>query len=1378
MEQEDLDQEMEVDAAGTFCEGEGEMKFGEESHQIQKEHNQNINDDSRGRSKNNNSYVDEYLSNTFMKLSVTDGLSVSPAECDNNRQRNSIADGNHRKFTNSDFNSSPNHDKNLKVLKSEPNGIMSENFKTRSSVIDGNVNVPTNDVNKMSLPYNTSTVDSKEQKQVMINNSIDISGAKSHHNKTNLSLPLKVTIDIRNSFFRDLSSPLKEVEYGTNNGKQDLISPQKQMGNGVSSLQSHTSLALTGKVQGDNNFCYSLQNDTSSPLAGNAHGMSCLQSSKFLVPGKRVNNVKSLHNNSVSTWKEIGYDGNSLREETLLAMDKKDHGVNCLKNNSSSTLKEKEHCARRSCASLCPTLKEKGHADLSSTKKEKGHVGDSGYADSSLTLKERRLHREVMKQEKTQNIIVELHENDIKHEKPYHCEEKYPHRNDDKLLQKQKNGKADDRNVYKTDFSNINRPCEDKSEGFNICDTSEHARFDHRKRYQTREDTIYNNSRKIGNQGKSKRENGWEISMSHSNNVFDKRHEIKSIDRESYHQRRKDIHAGITQQSGNESSDNDTDESLHVEDNRDKFASIQNAAIIDIVYRKHSWNSYLEINQHIGKWDYDCLDPFEQSLSRCTFGSQKKKKFYRDFEAHSHHESGEIRGWNKGEFVFIGELCPGTNERVKVIPESSFEKGEGDLTPEGGAIRKTNEKNADMKRGEQGNLQRRKVNAESNMEYGSFTESQKRLIYGLPPELFTEDETDSSDESKDESAAINGNLHHQSQSQRYCSVLTRESPEITDETKSGDSCYVPSSSLVKYLTRCEYFSSDMTRILSRFSLYENVKEFFEENPGVFSIRGNIVELRPKISLCEDFLSLYGCQSKSSCTKLHICDGFIVNICNDSNCIYGHNICTTHNKKALRSFWMENLDASTIVEVIRLSMLGAANFQSLDICYDYNFSSCQNYDCKALHICLDYVGGLGSCIRPDCTLNHDIQAQNCIKLLSSYGIDIALLSEEEKLLKVIQESHEMTQLVQGYESKGQTNLDFQLCSQQQQSSSYSKVGPKQGHELNGVKSSEPLQTDRNLLKPAETIRKPGASKDLKPVHSATNASSVLTLSQNNYSRGFSINGKLKARAEGENESKNFLSELPVKIKNTLANISLTKDKVNSKNQKNGTKVSTVWSKYAKGDLDIAEICYYALNTVCKFESSGCQRLHATLEFHWQMKVSDNVSWINLQPHQVVYLEQCYMDPSIETSEFPAPRSAEQPQIVHQLLKDGKHYVNFTKLQLINATTFDIYELRRLHVQAKYKNDSFNEFLWYFKDVAGKWVLYGNIDSSGDHHSAAKIRSHDIEKTYLNNMAEFNFKNSSGKSSYILDFKKMVQVNRDTKSVREVRRRPKPLIPPKS
>ncbi|XP_064107934.1 uncharacterized protein LOC135216466 isoform X2 [Macrobrachium nipponense] len=877
---------------------------------------------------------------------------------------------------------------------------------------------------------------------------------------------------------------------------------------------------------------------------------------------------------------------------------------------------------------------------------------------------------------------------------------------------------------------------------------------------------VRQSSEELRSQKKCPSEKELQQRLSNLDNDHRNRYERNIGEGESHHQRRKGIHRRRQESSTSDSSNDDIDECLNKGSHGDKWDGTRN-----LLYRKLSWESYLKMNQHVGEWDQDCSDPFDQTLARYIYGAQQMKKFYRDYDRYAHHDNVEIRGWNNGEFVFIGEVSKCDNERVEVYPESSCHKREDELTPAGGAIRKT------YLRDEQRNLQRSKIDTESDLEYGSSTESTKRLIHGLPPALLTEDETDSCDEREGHFWSGRTGLQHQNQYTDNISVSTSKSSDIAKPTESEVKSCVPYSSLVKYLTLCKNFSSDIGNLLRKFSLFENVKKLVLERPDVFTVCGSVVELRPKISLCEEFLSSGGCQNKLSCTKLHICEVFMINMCSDSNCSYGHNVCTTHNKRVLQSFWMDNLEASAVIDVLRLTLLGTVNIQPLDICSNYNFSTCQNDNCKDLHICVDYVGGLGSCVRPSCSLNHDIQEQNCMAVLFSHGIDITHLEEEEQLLAVIQESIKITQLVQGYESQGQMQKIFELGYQRLQSSPNSKTCPNQKEKLNGIMSSKPLHTTGISSAPLATNKNSKGVKYSEPT--AKTPSNKVTSSpsnQGNSSKGSSVDCKsLGLSYESENKSNNFsFKYITSAINNKIHDIFPPVYTGNEKNPKIVTKFSTVWSSYANGDVEVEEICYYSVNTVCKFESSGCRRLHAHTEFQWQMKVSKTVSWINLQPDQVFHLEQKYTDPNIEITELPPPHAKESPLIVHLILKDEKHYANLKELKLVNSITFEVYDLRRLHMQDKNKNSSYNQFLWYCKDIAGKWILYGNADSSGDPHSAAKIKSQDIEKKYLSNEPKFHFKNSKGTMQYTLDFKKMVQVNRATGKEREVRRRPRPQI----
>lgn len=1250
------------------------------------------------------------------------------------------------------------------------------------------------------------------------------------HDHIHSSSPLKITNEVGNISPPGSSLVLKEIGhvinnphsissttmtekgYGTHSLYTDSFPTVKEKAQCDDSLDTHSSSTLKSKDCGVNSFpceLSSLQNED-----------SCLVNVKYVdsssIKGYEKQNQcrKTVSGNRKLKYKEEKdgqvYKSNRYAEQivegTVIDSDQEKRTKFfedcCPEKNVQDKWNQhfKKNIEQSKNRHLQKSIKSETLSkklDDDSCCEPRGKQGP--YSESREVETEKTMQKETLGLKKFENEGLgksnRQHGHYNKHEQLHHCEDEHPHTDDEKILQKQKNVYGDDRIVKKPDSLKINGALEDKNnlKGNNIKDTVEDARFNEVK--------IYNNSSNIGmrevdeqlessldsekvhlepiqkeeiqmkqvgqsseelwSRKKCQSEKELKQRLSNLDNDHRKGYERNFGDGESHHQRSKSIHRQRQQSSFSDSSNDDVDECLNKDRNGDKRDDTQNFG-----YRKLSWESYLKMNRYVSEWDQDCLDPFEQTLARWTYRGRQKKKFYRDFDPYAHHDSGEIRGWNEGEFVFIGEALKGSNERVDVYPESSYHKREGELTPAGGAIRKT------YLRDEQRIPQRSKSDTESDLEYGSSTESSRRVIYGL----LTEDESESCDEPEDNFCSGRTGLQHQNRYTEYSSVLTGKSSDNAKPAESEDNSGVPSS-LVKYLSRCKNFSSDIGKLLSKFSLFENVKKLALEQPDVFTVSGGVVELRPKISLCEEFLSSEGCQNKLSCTKLHICEVFMVNMCSDSNCSYGHNVCTTHNKRVLQSFWMEKLEASAIIDVLRLTLLGTVNVQPLDICCNYNFSTCQNDNCKDLHICLDYVGGLGSCVRPSCPLNHDIQSQNCMEILCSQGIDITHLREEEQLLAVIQESIKITQLVQGYGSQGEMQNIFEPGNQRLQSLPNSKTCPNQKEKLNGTTSSKPLHTTGNSSKPL------AANKNSKGVeyseHAAKNPSDKITSSssnQGNSSKGSSVACKsLEKYSETENMSKNSpFTYITSVINKKIPGIFSPVYKGNDKNQKVGTRFSTVWSHYPYGDVEVEEICYYSVNGVCNFESSGCKRLHAPMEFHWQMKVSKNVSWINLQLHQVFHLEQNYTDPSTEVTELPPPREKEFPEIVHQILKDGKHFANLKELKLVNAITSDVYKLRRLCMHAKDKKSSINQFLWYCKDITDKWILYGNVESSGNPLSAAKIKSQDIENIYLSGERKFHFKNINETVSYTLDFGKMLQVNRTTGKKREVRRRPRPQM----
>lgn len=218
----------------------------------------------------------------------------------------------------------------------------------------------------------------------------------------------------------------------------------------------------------------------------------------------------------------------------------------------------------------------------------------------------------------------------------------------------------------------------------------------------------------------------------------------------------------------------------------------------------------------------------------------------------------------------------------------------------------------------------------------------------------------------------------------------------------------------------------------------------------------------------------------------------------------------------------------------------------------------------------------------------------------------------------------------------------------------------------------------------------------------------------------------------------------------------------------------WAHQQKGDVKIPEICFYSVESSCKFETTGCDRLHAKQHYCWQI-CKNLCSWLNLQPEQAKCLELAFCDPNEDGVTIPVVDDSKH-EFPNEALLDvmgrSTWTADFQLMKLRCSSLGETLQLRRLCSQIVPECSlKANEYHWYFKDINGKWILYGQYDSTKNPGMRSSITSRDIEKQSLENpSAKIPF--HTGCYKYFLDCSKMTQVNQNTKQCRDVRKRPKP------
>ncbi|KAJ8320678.1 hypothetical protein KUTeg_002265 [Tegillarca granosa] len=148
------------------------------------------------------------------------------------------------------------------------------------------------------------------------------------------------------------------------------------------------------------------------------------------------------------------------------------------------------------------------------------------------------------------------------------------------------------------------------------------------------------------------------------------------------------------------------------------------------------------------------------------------------------------------------------------------------------------------------------------------------------------------------------------------------------------------------------------------------------------------------SVCT-FYNQKGC-SKTNCTFLHICKGFLDSTC--TGCALSHDIKADQPLSVLTANgFITSQNAETILELYKVRLQQAGNQQNTmklnppSICSHYNADGCQKSDCSFVHICENYV--CNCCELENCELSHNLKEGQAWRLLSPYGFNTNKKSEE-------------------------------------------------------------------------------------------------------------------------------------------------------------------------------------------------------------------------------------------------------------------------------------------------------------------------------------------------------------------------------------------------
>ncbi|XP_027230317.2 protein mono-ADP-ribosyltransferase PARP12 [Penaeus vannamei] len=539
--------------------------------------------------------------------------------------------------------------------------------------------------------------------------------------------------------------------------------------------------------------------------------------------------------------------------------------------------------------------------------------------------------------------------------------------------------------------------------------------------------------------------------------------------------------------------------------------------------------------------------------------------------------------------------------------------------------------------------------------------------------------------------------------------------------------------LVDCLIEYPNFRSSLLNLMEEKELPpKNVRETTLTYSQVFSLEGEEVVLRPRVGVCATHSGPNGCENRPTCNDLHICPKYLLSWCKDNNCILGHRWQTDHNRRILQQFYIDRLPFRNLRTLIQRLTKAKGPVGQLSICQEYNRGGCNKNSCVALHVCHSFITGLARCSVTGCQLNHNLQTPECSHLLTAHGFSI---NEAPR------------------DITGALLAAYPFLSQ--------------GNKSVGVRKSDSDATNGNITN--------NGQKATYVTNGSTITRTQDTISSNKMDKAKPKNGKsskddISNRDHGSGTS-NVQSSRAVKPKTTNQVPKATSIKED--------KQTTQWTHHLYGNTEINELCFYSVESVCRYESSCCKRLHSAYHYHWQVS-EDGIKWLNLRHTQVKQLEVSYCNPDEISVDLPRLDPADLDTSTKYLLTvmgRDSWKANFQAMIITNSTQSKLLHMRRLCTERidGHVIDE-NIYSWYFLDKNKKWVMYGKVDTAGEKNLVSSITSDDIEKHYHQTQASLTFRNA--RFTYILNFASMTQTNQQTSVSREVCRRPKPHIKIKS
>ncbi|XP_069168087.1 protein mono-ADP-ribosyltransferase PARP12 isoform X2 [Procambarus clarkii] len=471
------------------------------------------------------------------------------------------------------------------------------------------------------------------------------------------------------------------------------------------------------------------------------------------------------------------------------------------------------------------------------------------------------------------------------------------------------------------------------------------------------------------------------------------------------------------------------------------------------------------------------------------------------------------------------------------------------------------------------------------------------------------------------------------------------------------------------------------------------------------------------------------------------------------------------------FSCKNVEDDTEIELL----------PQVSLCSQYTSpKGCVNRDaCHNLHMCKFYI--IGFCeAGVNCQYGHQLDTGHNSSILSEFYLN---LIDQRKLYNVIQKVCKASftpEICNFYNTKkGCTknegcsrlhlckdylktvgNCSFPKCSF---SHDLSTAHCKRLFKRYGISTNE---TKRDILL---TLSQSLHKKDINWTSSVSLGKENTTLSDDSNSKTDDSDEESSSDSESDSDCSEKSDTLKSKGQRKYR-----KERPDVEDKKTERKKLTVKSTDVCGDVQIPEICVYALDDKCHNAIKGCRYLHAKSLFHWQFEKGSK--WYNFRIFQSKVLETAYQDVSKDNVQIPPFDPIKGGSYATELLNifgTGSWAADFKDMSCKVSSESNKLKIRRISTRSagESKSPKSTVYNWYFHDEQGKWIRYGQVDSLRKLEFICSTTNDDIEKQFLSDpLSSMVISTCNSKFQYCLNFKEMTQTNLQTKKIREIRRRP--------